>query len=170
MVVGDPSQIKPVLTLDGSVLKMLGSHFGVDEKYLSENASAQTLVDSAGRYGFYYDDDRSEESWIGIPLWVHRRCAYPMFTISNKISYRDMMVQGNKSGFGKTGWFDVKGRADNKYVREQGDFLANKIYVDYLWTLWGLTRVPYDGDFMQEYADMRYIRLKKNIEAYQKLG
>ena len=127
MVVGDPSQIKPVLTLDGSVLKMLGSHFGVDEKYLSENASAQTLVDSAGRYGFYYDDDRSEESWIGIPLWVHRRCAYPMFTISNKISYRDMMVQGNKSGFGKTGWFDVKGRADNKYVCEQGDFLANKI-------------------------------------------
>ena len=42
-------------------------------------------------------------------------------------------------------------------------FMAAKLYVDYLWTLWGLTRVPYDGAFMQEYADGRYARLKRNI-------
>lgn len=28
---------------------------------------------------------------------------------------------------------------------EYKHFLANKIYVDYLWTLWAKTRVPYDG-------------------------
>ena len=55
-------------------------------------------------------------------------------------------------------------------VEEKKRFIAAKMYVDYLWTLWGLTRVPFDGDFMQEYADGRYIRLKKNIEAYKKLG
>ena len=55
-------------------------------------------------------------------------------------------------------------------VEEKKRFIAAKMYVDYLWTLWGLTRVPFDGDFMQEYADTRYIRLKKNIEAYKKLG
>ncbi len=55
-------------------------------------------------------------------------------------------------------------------VEEKKRFVAAKMYVDYLWTLWGLTRVPFDGDFMQEYADGRYIRLKKNIEAYKKLG
>ncbi len=45
-------------------------------------------------------------------------------------------------------------------------FEANKIYIDYLWTLWGLTRVPYAGQEMQEYADKRYQRLKKNIEQF----
>lgn len=55
-------------------------------------------------------------------------------------------------------------------VAEHKAFIAAKLYVDYLWTLWGLTRVPFDGDFMQEYADGRYIRLKKNIEAYKKIG
>lgn len=52
-------------------------------------------------------------------------------------------------------------------IEEKKRFFAAKLYVDYLWTLWGLTRVPFDGQFMQEYADSRYIRLKKNIEAYQ---
>lgn len=55
-------------------------------------------------------------------------------------------------------------------VDEKKKFIAAKLYVDYLWTLWGLTRVPFDGDFMQQYADNRYNRLKGNIAAYQKLG
>ena len=55
-------------------------------------------------------------------------------------------------------------------VEEMKRFVAAKMYVDYLWTLWGLTRVPFDGQFMQEYADGRYIRLKKNIDAYKRLG
>ena len=61
------------------------------------------------------------------------------------------------------------------YQREFSDkekkyFIAAKMYVDLLWTLWGLTRVPFDGDFMQEYADERYERLKSNIEKYKNLG
>ena len=55
-------------------------------------------------------------------------------------------------------------------IGEKKRFIAAKLYVDYLWTLWGLTRVPYDGDFMQQYADERYARLKKNIDAYKKLS
>ena len=55
-------------------------------------------------------------------------------------------------------------------IDEKKRLIAAKLYVDYLWTLWGLTRIPFDGDFMQEYADNRYLRLKKNIEAYKKLG
>lgn len=51
-------------------------------------------------------------------------------------------------------------------VKEKKNFIANKLYVDYLWTLRGLTRVPFDGQFMQEYANERYSRLKKNIEKY----
>lgn len=55
-------------------------------------------------------------------------------------------------------------------VDEKRRFIAEKLYIDYLWTLWGLTRVPFDGAFMQEYADARYARLKDNIEAYRQIG
>lgn len=122
LVVGDPSQIKPVLTLDSNVLNMLGEHFEVSKKYLSNTASTQTLVDEISQYGFYKEQDE----WIGIPLWVHRRCRYPMFTISNQISYKGLMVQG-KPEDGKAEWYDIGGKANDKYVKEQGEFLVQKI-------------------------------------------
>ena len=37
------------------------------------------------------------------------------------------------------------------------------------WTLWGLTRVPYEGNYMQKYAKGRYERLKMNMSAYESL-
>ena len=46
-------------------------------------------------------------------------------------------------------------------------FLASKLYVDYLWTLWAKARVPYDGQPMEDWAAERYARLKENIKAYQ---
>jgi len=48
-------------------------------------------------------------------------------------------------------------------------FLANKIYVDYLWTLWAKARVPYDGQPMEDWAQERYARLKGFIEQYKQL-
>lgn len=48
-------------------------------------------------------------------------------------------------------------------------FLANKLYVDYLWTLWAKTRVPYDGQPMEDWAAERYKRLKCNIIEYEKI-
>lgn len=125
MAVGDPAQIKPVLTLDSYILSLLGRNYEVGEAYLSEDASTQTLIDSVSQYGFYKNLNNPED-WIGIPLWVHRRCKYPMFNISNEISYGGNMVQGNKSD-GKAEWYDVGGSADNKYVKEQGDLLVQKI-------------------------------------------
>lgn len=47
-------------------------------------------------------------------------------------------------------------------------FLASKIYVDYLWTLWAKTRVPYDGQSMEDWAAERYERLKDNLAEYKK--
>lgn len=48
-------------------------------------------------------------------------------------------------------------------------FLANKLYVDYLWTLWAKTRVPFDGQPMEDWAEERYERLKKNIDIFNEL-
>ena len=52
---------------------------------------------------------------------------------------------------------------------EQRRFLANKIYVDYLWTLWAKTRVPYDGQPMEDWAAERYARLKGFLGEFGRL-
>jgi superfamily I DNA and/or RNA helicase len=83
MAVGDPSQIPPVLTLDSKLLEKIRKRFKVSEKYISAKASIQTLIDSAGKFSYF---KQTEKEWIGLPLWVHRRCKTPMFTISNEIS------------------------------------------------------------------------------------
>lgn len=46
-------------------------------------------------------------------------------------------------------------------------FIASKIYVDYLWTLWAKARVPYDGQPMEDWATERYGRMKNNIRVFQ---
>ncbi|MBQ6262821.1 MAG: phosphotransferase family protein [Clostridia bacterium] len=48
-------------------------------------------------------------------------------------------------------------------------FLASKIYVDFLWTLWAKTRVPFDGQPMEDWAAERYARMKENISAFNAL-
>ena len=49
-------------------------------------------------------------------------------------------------------------------------FLANKIYVDYLWALWAMARVPYDGISMENWAVERYTRMKATIQQYYALS
>ncbi len=122
---GDPAQIKPVLTVNAEVLNLIARHHQVSEKYVSEYTSVQTILDSIGTYGFY----KNEEEWIGIPLWVHRRCDDPMFSISNAISYKGLMVQGKPKckSYGKASWYDIGGKANDKYVREQVELLIQLI-------------------------------------------
>ncbi|KMM37208.1 DEAD/DEAH box helicase [Guptibacillus hwajinpoensis] len=125
MVVGDPSQIKPVMTLDSNVLSLIRRFYKVDEMFVSADASTQTIVDATSQYGFLKNDDE----WIGIPLWVHRRSNYPMFTISNEISYDGLMVQGKleDESQGKSQWYDSIGKANDKFVKEQADLLKSLI-------------------------------------------
>lgn len=54
-------------------------------------------------------------------------------------------------------------------VVDRKHFLASKIYVDYLWTLWAKARVPYDGQPMEDWAVERYTRLKTFIKQYNLL-
>lgn len=53
---------------------------------------------------------------------------------------------------------------DRKPINEEiRCFEINKIFIDYLWSLWGKTRVPFDGDEMEQYALNRYERMKSNL-------
>ena len=54
---------------------------------------------------------RTTKTWIGIPLWVHRRCLNPMFTIANQIAYTNKMVLPEyMQKPGKEGWYHVTGK------------------------------------------------------------
>ena len=55
-------------------------------------------------------------------------------------------------------------------LMDEKHFLASKIYVDYLWTLWAKARVPYDGQPMEDWAVERYTRMKTFIQAYRSLA
>ncbi len=54
-------------------------------------------------------------------------------------------------------------------VTDEKHFLASKIYVDYLWTLWAKMRVPYDGQPMEDWAVERYTRLKGFVKEYREI-
>ncbi len=54
-------------------------------------------------------------------------------------------------------------------IVDRKHFLASKIYVDYLWTLWAKARVPYDGQPMEDWAQERYARLKGFLAKYAQL-
>ncbi len=90
MIVGDPSQIEPVITGDVKELRAaLGKKVLLPFK--GDVASVQRLADAVNPYG-HLRSDSEDDQWIGCPLVVHRRCISPMFDISNEISYQGSML------------------------------------------------------------------------------
>lgn len=93
VVVGDPLQLEPVVTLPFRAEQTIRKDHGVDEQWLTSRSSVQRRVDRLNRLGTWLpaEDDRI---WVGAPLTVHRRCDKPMFGIVNKIAYGDLMIDG----------------------------------------------------------------------------
>ncbi|MEE4013341.1 AAA domain-containing protein [Roseibium sp. FZY0029] len=127
IVVGDPIQIEPVVMLPESLTEAICKQFGIDPLiYNAPQASAQTMADSATSYFATFEAQFGTRE-VGVPLLVHRRCANPMFSISNHIAYEDQMVpakaekQSNiKSSLGSPRWIDVRGDAQEKWCPQEG--------------------------------------------------
>ncbi len=100
VVVGDPLQIEPVFTTPENLTDILlkASDINVDFEVSPHKTSVQVLSDKANPYGASIHFD-NEETWIGSPLRVHRRCLEPMFSISNRIAYQGKMVFGMNKQF-----------------------------------------------------------------------
>lgn len=86
IVVGDPFQIEPVVTIPNLIVDNISGYYGFDKQHIHSFLSTQTMADRCNPYGWYNAD-----TWIGSPLRVHRRCVEPMFTISNDIAYNGFM-------------------------------------------------------------------------------
>ncbi|MFF3526012.1 AAA domain-containing protein [Streptomyces rubiginosohelvolus] len=98
VLVGDPLQLEPVVTMPAALQRRLLRAYSVDERWLPSATSAQAVADRTNRYGTYLPDpDGDEQVWVGSPLRVHRRCEDPMFTVSNTVAYDGLMVYGTAS-------------------------------------------------------------------------
>lgn len=98
VLVGDPLQLEPVVTMPTALQRRLLNAYGIDEHWLPSATSAQAVADRTNRYGTYLPapDTDDEHVWVGSPLRVHRRCEEPMFTVSNEVAYGGLMVHGTK--------------------------------------------------------------------------
>lgn len=127
VVVGDPLQIEPVVTLPGTLTQNICHEFDIDPLRLNApEASVQTLADATTAYYAEFETKSGSRS-VGVPLLVHRRCADPMFSISNAIAYERLMVQAKRPGdskirdlLGDSKWINVKGEAEDKWCAEEG--------------------------------------------------
>ncbi|MEG3168063.1 DEAD/DEAH box helicase [Sphingomonas sp. LB3N6] len=129
VVVGDPLQVPPVVSLPDRLTKEVCRWFKVDaDMWGAPEASVQTAADRASRFKGGFDTDRGRRE-VGVPLLVHRRCQEPMFGIANAIAYDHQMVHAagprmpGRVGelLGPSGWFDIVGEATSKWCPAEGE-------------------------------------------------
>ena len=115
VVVGDPLQIEPVVTLPMAGQDALRRSFTVAEEWAPGRSSVQRVSDRLARHGTALPSpDGDAHVWVGAPLRVHRRCDRPMFDICNRIAYGGTMVYGggdHPHPLPPNAWYHVRGRA-----------------------------------------------------------
>ena len=133
VVVGDPLQIEPVVTLPNSLTEEVCAFFGIDPlKYNAPEASVQTVADAASMYCAKFPIGSGHRD-VGSPLLVHRRCDSPMFDISNEIAYSNLMVQAKAPStsnpvLGHSCWIDVVGKSSSdKWCADEGEVLIKML-------------------------------------------
>lgn len=133
VVVGDPLQIPPVVSLPTKLIDQIAKHFNIDKlRWLAPDASAQTVADDASHYRAEFQASAGNRE-VGLPLLVHRRCQDPMFRIANDIAYDGQMVHaaGSPSSsqivniLGGPRWFDVDGTGDSKWCPAEGKLVLD---------------------------------------------
>jgi AAA domain len=129
VIVGDPQQLEPIVSLPLSAQHALRRNNYIDEQWMPENTSAQRIADRVARFGTSLPEPNGNgRVWVGAPLRVHRRCEQLMFGISNDIAYGgDLMIYGTKVNGdypGRSAWIDVRGTSDDNWVPDEGKALA----------------------------------------------
>ncbi|KND57582.1 DNA helicase related protein [Candidatus Burkholderia verschuerenii] len=130
--VGDPLQLKPIMTVSDAVLEHMRTRYHVDSHWLPNRQSAQTLADEATPWG-RLAGPAGGKTWVGLPLVVHRRCDRPMYALANRIAYDGTMVYGTippaptKDTLARldTGWIDAPGPSEDNWVPAEGEALRD---------------------------------------------
>lgn len=147
VVVGDPLQLEPVVTLPRSVEASLAAcNGGVNSRWHPSRTSVQKLADQTTAIGTTVGEG-DDAIWVGAPLRVHRRCDEPMFSISNEVAYDGLMVHHKKPAaltWPASYWLDVPGGQGNgNWIPAEGEALRGLIQ-----DLLGQAQVPADDIFL----------------------
>jgi hypothetical protein len=130
VIVGDPRQLEPIVTLPSSAQDAIRDYHQVAEEWAPDGTSVQRVADRLARHGTYLAEPDGESTvWVGAPLRVHRRCDHPIFSVANTIAYGgDLMVYGtaDRDPFpGENLWLDVpSGQSRGNWVPAEGQALA----------------------------------------------
>lgn len=134
VIVGDPLQIEPIVTLPETLTEKICDVFGVNANlYNPPGASVQTLADRATDYVGSFETKQGTRE-VGVPLLVHRRCDNPMFRISNAVAYENLMVQQKFSRnssirdiLGPSSWIHISGNGNGKWNPNEGDVVLDML-------------------------------------------
>lgn len=134
VIVGDPQQLEPIVTLPLPAQHALRRHHDVHEQWTPENTSTQRVADRHARHGTALPEPDGGTVWVGAPLRVHRRCDRPMFEISNTIAYGgDLMIYGTHHDgelAGQNTWIDIRsGQSQGNWIPAEGEALI-KVLTD----------------------------------------
>ena len=132
LLVGDPLQLKPIVTVSDAVLEHMRTRYRIDAHWLPNRKSAQTLADEATPWGRMAGPVGSK-TWVGLPLVVHRRCDKPMYELANRIAYDGAMVYGTVAPIPdketraslQTGWIHASGTSQGNWVPAEGEALQD---------------------------------------------
>lgn len=167
VVVGDPFQIEPVVTIPEVIMNHINDYFDLDRSQVHPSLSVQSMADRVNQYGWV-----SNDTWIGVPLRVHRRCLDPMFSIANKIAYQGMMYNSTiikePSIRLQTQFLHVMGRVDGRhYVPEQGE-LVLKLLLDEISSPYQLPDIFVISPFAEIPHKLK-VKLQKSLQEVLKL-
>ena len=133
VVVGDPSQVEPVVSLPGALVAAVFEAYDLDpDRWAPPRASVQTLADAASPYGVTVraPTGSSVPRRIGVPLQAQRRSDQPMHSICNAMAYGGRMIRAVPDrpagpvvgSLGRSRWIDVRSPgAVGRWVPDEGD-------------------------------------------------
>ncbi len=136
IIVGDPLQVEPIVTIPNELRKRFADENNIPSIYRVPELSVQVLADQLNSYGGIRNLE-DEKLWLGCPLVVHRRCLNPMFQISNEVAYNGRMFtktalpdRAKEFLLEQSVWFDVKGVEKgnkNHAVQQQLDVVITQV-------------------------------------------
>lgn len=94
LMVGDPLQLEPVLTLPPEVQERLRELTACSDAWSPRSNPAQVLADRASTFVSTIRPPDGEPVTVGSPLRLHRRCNDPMFSVINDAVYGGLMMHG----------------------------------------------------------------------------
>lgn len=128
IVIGNPIQLEPVVTMPSEINDFLLRKCGVSREFNLLLSSVQLRADRIKPNGTYIAQ-AGQKTWMGSPLLEHKRCDESIFAISNTIAYDNLIKwdKGANEAKLKNYWIDVSVRGGFRLDTIEGNARIEEI-------------------------------------------